>query len=169
MKSGGLLDNRQLNRRRNLVITRRNEKVIAEMAQSKVRGKMRVFCASNTLFNDYEGCDGELERAYVELSGIPALRFYCRSIPADAQMECTSFFLKSLVPATLNFVTLWCKLGFDQEKLLRAAGISEVLETLTKELYLVRIPSFFYHNRWHTDKDRGLLPRWDLSITRRWS
>ncbi|KAF3395943.1 hypothetical protein F1880_007066 [Penicillium rolfsii] len=124
-------------RRRNLVITRRNEKVIAEMAQSKVRGKMRVFCVSNTLFNDYEGCDGELERAYVELSGIPALRFYCRSIPADAQMECTSFFLKSLVPATLNFVTLWCKLGFDQEKLLRAAGISEVLETLTKELYLM--------------------------------
>lgn len=137
---------------------------------------MRIFCVSNTLFNDYDGCDGEVEKAYVELSGIPDLRQYCRSIPADAQMEFTSGFIKSTVPATLRFVKLWGKLGFNQEKLEKATGISEVLESLARELYLVRIlrqlsqpPLRFPHVMWRTDKARGLLPLRDSSIMRRWS
>jgi hypothetical protein len=113
--------------------------VIAQTAESSTRKKMRVFCVSNTLFNEYGGCDGELEHAYAELSGIPELRRYCRAILSDAQMDCTSVFVKGTVPASLHSVKLWGKLGFDVEKLQKAAEISGVLESLARELHTVRI------------------------------
>ena len=122
-----------------LAITRRNKKVIAETAESYSRKNMRVFCVSNTLFNEYGGCDEELEKAYAELSGIPELRSYCRQIPADAQLASISHFIKSTVPTELASVKIWAKLGFDQDKVQKAAGISDVLETLAKSLRVVRI------------------------------
>lgn len=127
---------------------------------------MRVFCVSNTLFNEYDGCDGDLEEAYAELSGIPELRRYCRSVLADAQMECASILVKSRVPAALHSVRLWSKVGFDQEKLQKAVEISDVLETLGRELHLVSTLRQ-YLSLTCTDKNRGLLPLRDSSISRR--
>ncbi|CEJ60465.1 hypothetical protein PMG11_09038 [Penicillium brasilianum] len=112
----------------------RNSKTTTGMAVMPSRKDMKVFCVGN---NDYlTNCNGdsEQEQAYVELSGIPQLRAYCQSIPAEAQMRQLATFFRLNVPSAIASVTLWASGAFDGEQKAKATDISELLGKVEVDL-----------------------------------
>lgn len=100
---------------------------------------MKVFCVGNNDYlANYHG-DSEQNKAYVELSGIPQLRTYCQSIPAEAQMHHVANFCRFIVPSAIASVTLWAGGAFDCEQKAKATSISEMLKRVEDDLVSVSL------------------------------
>lgn len=100
-------------------------------------GRAQVFCVSNTLYSTYRDDDGEQASAYVALSGIPDLRRYCQSVPADAQMRATESYLGNQVPALLGSITQWTLARSDSAIAGRAEMLRRVLTDAEKTVQMV--------------------------------
>lgn len=124
-------------RKKKAQVDYRNSKTTTGMAAMPSRKDMKVFCVGN---NDYlTNCNGnsEQEKAYVELSGIPQLRAYCQSIPAEAQMRQLATFFRFKAPSAIASVTLWASGAFDGEQKAKATDICELLEKVEVDLVSV--------------------------------
>jgi hypothetical protein len=109
------------------------------MASMPSRKDMKVFCVGN---NDYlENCNGDSERqkACVELSGIPQLRHYFQSIPAEAQMRHVAKFIRIAIPAAISSIELWADGAFNVDEQEKASGISDVLKMVQDGLISVSL------------------------------
>lgn len=98
------------------------------------RRNMKVFCVSNKLFAEHRNGDDEWSEAYVELSGIPELRSYCRSILADAQKSQAAQYLRIDVPAAISSADLWVSGAFDQESKRKASLVKKELSLVQERL-----------------------------------
>jgi hypothetical protein len=72
-----------------------------------------------------------------ELSGIPQLHQYCSSVPAQAQFDTISSFIRTKVPSELNSLGLWTLPAFDDADELKAASIRLLLENAERQLHKV--------------------------------
>ncbi|KAK4235702.1 hypothetical protein C8A03DRAFT_46215 [Achaetomium macrosporum] len=95
-------------RRELLLINARNAHVTsglqAAYAARAPGGHLDVFCVSNRWYDKYAR-KGNVE--LVRASGIPALRQFCHSITADAQLREARHFLRSRVFTLVNSAELW--------------------------------------------------------------
>ncbi|KAK4106678.1 hypothetical protein N658DRAFT_389285, partial [Parathielavia hyrcaniae] len=67
-------------------------------------GRLDVFCVSNRWYDKYSR-KGDVE--LVRASGIPALRQFCYSITAEAQLREARHFLQASVFSLVSSVELW--------------------------------------------------------------
>src|SRR4051812_17682503 len=67
-------------------------------------GRLKIFCVSNKVYNTYTKKGDDV---WVEASGIPRLRQFCYSIPAEARLAEAEHFLQSKVSNLLNRMQLW--------------------------------------------------------------
>lgn len=95
-------------RRELLFIRARNEHVRsglqAAYAARAPTGHLDVFCVSNRWYTKFSR-KGNVE--LVQASGIPALRQFCHSITADAQLREARHFLQASLFTLVNSVELW--------------------------------------------------------------
>lgn len=68
------------------------------------QGQLNVFCVSNTTYEKYSR-KGKTE--FVQDSGIPAVRQFCHSITADAQLRHARQVLQCELAGRLNSLILW--------------------------------------------------------------
>ncbi|KAL4890258.1 hypothetical protein BDV59DRAFT_195181 [Aspergillus ambiguus] len=109
-----------------LLITRRNRQITQALSREQ-NDRARVFCVSNTLYLDNREGDQEQANDYIALSGIPELRQYCQSVPADAQLRSTEAFLKNQAPAVLGSLTQWALARSDSITAGKAETLRRVL------------------------------------------
>ncbi|KAL4884754.1 hypothetical protein BJY04DRAFT_181964 [Aspergillus karnatakaensis] len=110
-----------------LLIEGRNELAVARLS-SDFKPDVKVFCVSSKLYVEYREGSKEQAREYVELSGIPELRQYCQSVPAEAQMRATSAFLKNKVPALVGSINQWILASSNSVTVERATTLRRVLD-----------------------------------------
>ena len=95
-------------RRELLFVAARNERVAsglqAAYATRAPAGRLDVFCVSNKWYNKFSR-KGNAE--LVQASGIPALRQFCHSITANAQLREARHFLQARLFALVNSAELW--------------------------------------------------------------
>ena len=95
-------------RRELLFVTARNEHVTsglrAAYAAKAPAGRLDVFCVSNRWYSKFSR-KGNVE--LVQASGIPALRQFCHSITADAQLREARHFLQASLFTLVNSAELW--------------------------------------------------------------
>ncbi len=95
-------------RRELLFVTARNEHVTsglqAAYAAKAPAGRLDVFCVSNRWYHKFSR-KGNAE--LVQASGIPALRKFCHSITADAQLREARHFLQASLFTLVNSAELW--------------------------------------------------------------
>jgi hypothetical protein len=142
MEKAAISANNLAIRKKKAQVDYRNSKTITGMAAMPSRKDMKVFCVGN---HDYlTNCNGdsEQEKAYVELSGIPQLRAFCLSIPAEAQMHHVANFFRFRVPSAIASVTMWASGAFDGEQKAKATDISELLEKVEVDLVSVSLSLF---------------------------
>ncbi|KAK3306258.1 uncharacterized protein B0T15DRAFT_396538 [Chaetomium strumarium] len=91
-----------------LLINARNAHVTsglqAAYATKAPGGRLDVFCVSNKWYDKYSR---KGNRELVQASGIPALRQFCHSLAADAQLREAIHFLRSRVFTLVNSAELW--------------------------------------------------------------
>ncbi|OAA41248.1 Dynamin, GTPase domain protein [Cordyceps fumosorosea ARSEF 2679] len=91
----------------------------------------KVFCVSNTLYQEKRQAKIEIALPYLKLSGIIDLRRHCVSIVSANQHRAASAFMKTDVPKLLAAIDLWVQSGvntWDGE--IRAAVRSALDDTL---------------------------------------
>ncbi|KAL3436714.1 hypothetical protein BDV09DRAFT_202801 [Aspergillus tetrazonus] len=120
-------------RLKTLLIETRNRLVAADMSR-KYQPDVKIFCVSSKLYSDHRGDYKERNAEYIRLSGIPELRRYCQSIPAEAQLRATSAFLKNRVPAILGSLNQWVLAASNSVTVERAATVRLVLDNARKIL-----------------------------------
>lgn len=98
-----------------------------ESLAEKYNDTTRVFCVSNKLYSDHREDSRERAEAYIELSGIPELRRYCQSVPAEAQFRAAAAFLEHRVPTLLGSLNQWALVGSDSVTAESAATLSRVV------------------------------------------
>lgn len=95
-------------RRELLLINARNAHVTSGLQAAYTArapgGHLDVFCVSNKWYGK-QSRKGNVD--LVQASGIPALRRFCHSITADAQLREARDFLQTRVFALVNSVELW--------------------------------------------------------------
>ncbi|KAL4912376.1 hypothetical protein BDW62DRAFT_215060 [Aspergillus aurantiobrunneus] len=120
-------------RLKRLLIEARNELVVTSLS-NQYSADVRVFCVSSNLYKHYRADDSEQSSEYIQLSGIPELRRYCQSVPADAQLRATSGFLRIRVPALLGSLNQWMLAGSNAVTIDRAATLRRVLDDAQRTL-----------------------------------
>lgn len=103
---------------------------------------MQVFCVSNNFYAGDSEDEVAQEEAYKLLSGIPELREYCQSIPAEAQARIVDNFLENQVPSLLGSVNQWCLLGIEKVAAEQGTIVCQVLRKIESSLRQVQ-PSHF--------------------------
>lgn len=103
---------------------------------------MQVFCIGNQLYTDNQYDLRPQGEAYKLLSGIPELREYCQSVPAEAQANFVDNFLRNVVPALLGSGRQWCLAGIDKLASEQGTVVCQVLREVEKSLREVR-PSHY--------------------------
>lgn len=109
----------------------------------KYQPDVKIFYVSSKLYSDHHGDYKERNAEYIRLSGIPELRRYCQSIPAEAQLRATSAFLKNRVPAILGSLNQWVLAASNSVTVERAATLCLVLDNARKILETVHICQLF--------------------------
>ena len=109
----------------------------------------RVFCVSNSLYRAYHDDFEEHAEAYLQLSGVRQLRSYCLLVPADAQLQATSAFLRHKVPAHLMSLRQWALSGVDSVTAEKAATLRQVLGNVEAALRQVDSTDHFIMNTTH--------------------
>ncbi|KAL5362705.1 hypothetical protein BJX96DRAFT_106499 [Aspergillus floccosus] len=113
------------------LILRRNDQVTQTLSQKR-DARARVFCVSNTLYSKHREDDRDQADEYIRLSGIPELRQYCQSVPAEAQLRSTESFIKNRAPAILGSLTQWTLARSDSVTAGRAETLRQVLSEAEK-------------------------------------
>ncbi|OKO99829.1 hypothetical protein PENSUB_8046 [Penicillium subrubescens] len=121
--------------RTKFLIEDRNDQVIREMARMRTRKNKKVFCVSNAYFKRFGKGKTKKAKMRAELSGIPQLHQYCSSVPAQAQFDTISSFIRTKVPSELNSLALWTLPAFDDADELKAASIRLLLENAERQLH----------------------------------
>ncbi|EPS34439.1 hypothetical protein PDE_09403 [Penicillium oxalicum 114-2] len=151
--------------KRSYLIKKRNNTTIIDMGMMPERRNMKVFCVSNKLFAEYRNGDDEWSEAYVELSGIPELRSYCRSILADAQKSQAAQYLRIDVPAAISSADLWVSGAFDQESKRKASLVKKELSLVQERLKeLLRLGTDVERGQSFKSSPGGVVPRYRLEL-----
>ncbi|KAL4805559.1 hypothetical protein BDV18DRAFT_161210 [Aspergillus unguis] len=116
-----------------LLIEARNE-LSARGLTGERMPDVKVFCVSSRLYADHRRVNGEQATEYIRLSGIPDLRRYCQSVPAEAQLRATTTFLETRVPALLGSLHGWVLRGSNSVSVERAATLRRVLDEAQETL-----------------------------------
>ncbi|KAL2860560.1 hypothetical protein BJX68DRAFT_261492 [Aspergillus pseudodeflectus] len=95
---------------------------------------VKVYCVSSKLYSDHRRDSREQTHKYIQLSGIPGLRQYCQSVPAEAQLRATSGFLTNRVPGLLLSLSQWVLAGANPLTVERAATLRRVLDEAQRTL-----------------------------------
>ena len=125
-------------RQKYLLIAARNEKVRTGLQRAYAHlvpgNELPVFCVSN---EDYEAGSKKNDVDLVNASGIPALRRFCKTTTAEAQLLETRHILQSSLPGLLNSITLYVA-NFDVQPDVHSEGVkADILagiEVLKKEV-----------------------------------
>lgn len=88
---------------------------------------MRVFCVSNELFSVHHNGQTPQAEAWTSLSGIPSLRDYCETVPADAQTRITNKFVEHGVQSLITSIRQWCLTGLEPVTAEKGITIRKVL------------------------------------------
>ncbi|EAU36995.1 predicted protein [Aspergillus terreus NIH2624] len=120
-----------LEKLKRFLISRRNDQVTQTLSRKR-NDRARVFCVSNTLYSDHREDDRDQADEYIRLSGIPELRRYCQSVPAEAQLRSTESFIKNQAPAILGSLTQWTLARTDSVTVDRAETLRQVLSEAEK-------------------------------------
>ncbi|KAL2794371.1 hypothetical protein BJX66DRAFT_202010 [Aspergillus keveii] len=115
------------------LIEARNTSVTTTLLDQYQQG-VKVYCVSSKLYGAHRLDSGEQTREYIQLSGIPGLRQYCQSVPAEAQLRATSGFLTNRVPGLLLSLNQWVLAGANPVTVERAATIRRVLDEAQRTL-----------------------------------
>lgn len=103
-----------LPRRELLLIQARNDHIKQGLrrayADKAPEGQLEVFCVSNKLYDKY--CR-KYNLEMVSSSEVPALRKFCKSITAEAQLREANNFLQSSLFSLLNSLAMWAKTNLD--------------------------------------------------------
>jgi hypothetical protein len=118
------------------LIEARNTSVTTALLDQYQQG-VKVYCVSSKLYGDHRLDSGEQTREYIQLSGIPGLRQYCQSVPAEAQLRATSGFLTNRVPGLLLSLNQWVLAGANPVTVERAATLRRVLDEAQRTLQAV--------------------------------
>lgn len=88
---------------------------------------MKVFCVSNELFSVHQDGQTPQTEEWISLSGIPSLRDYCQTVPADAQARVTSKFVGHGVQTLIHSLRQWCLTGLEHLTTEKGITIRNVL------------------------------------------
>lgn len=114
---------------KNLLLTARNSRVETDLKRKYSAdfepGHLPVFCVDNRIYHTCQNMQEAL------LSGIPALRKFCYSIPAKAQFRSASHYIGTQLPSLVSSLELWIQAACDPEvqslaKIVPAESLSSV-------------------------------------------
>ncbi|KAI9807921.1 MAG: hypothetical protein M1825_005227 [Sarcosagium campestre] len=100
--------------------------------------EVHIFCVSNKLYKDNlraggkAGAPGNRARESITKSGIPALRRFCHTIPAQAQYRSANHFLQSKLPGYLRSLENW--LAGNSQVQQNLQGAQAIIDRISREL-----------------------------------
>jgi hypothetical protein len=125
-----------------LIVKLRNNKVshgLQEQYQDHPVGKsLRVFCVSNTIYEENREKTVATALPYLELSGILELRRYCIGVVAQSRLQAIQTFIKDEILALIGSVELWVKAGFGDSSTESKQRVLDAVSIMRKELDEVR-------------------------------
>ena len=93
---------------RNALVTKRLQQTYSDLVPTS---ELRVFCVGNSDYKKFKSSRKQGSFAFINATGVPSLRQFCRSVPAKAQFEAGLQFLETQIPALLHSIELWISAG----------------------------------------------------------
>ncbi|KAH0543399.1 hypothetical protein FGG08_002257 [Glutinoglossum americanum] len=112
---------------RNAHVTKRLKQAYSDLISGS---DLRVFCIGNRDYKKFTSPRGRRNFVFIDATGVPGLRRFCRSVPAKAQFEAGLQFLETQIPALLHSVDLWVSMEPEADAKVKPGDVDDDLEYL---------------------------------------
>ncbi|KAI0509571.1 hypothetical protein F5B22DRAFT_657953 [Xylaria bambusicola] len=122
------------------LITTRNkavEKKLTGQYKHEVPGnRLKVFCASNSIYWDWRQENRDQAMPHLELSGVLAIRLHCMAMVSESQYAASIKYMRDDIGVLLGELNLWVQSGQGSLSAERKEKVRSTLGTLERKLYL---------------------------------